>query len=635
MENNIQSSNLLKIGTVLANGKYRIDRYLSSGGFGNTYLATNLSFDEKVAIKELFIKGICGRSEEASKISISLPENIDTFIAQQEKFKKEARRLRKMENPHIVRVHDLFDGNGTSYYVMDLIDGESLSTRLKRTKRPLSESELLIILPQILDALDCVHREGIWHLDLKPANIMIDSNNCVKLIDFGASKQMRNRNGESVSTSSAIAYTPGYASSEQMEQNFEKFGPWTDLYSLGATLYNLLTIQQPPSPSDLEENAYAALKFPTVASEKIENLILWLMKPNRKMRPQSIFEVQQYINKTDNTEETIIPNKIDNQLNKKQKSVGRRMYKIPVIAACVCAVIGYLVLTKPKNSFVPFTNSIIADSTYRQELIQQTNKEFVIPEDFVLVPGGLLQYKGHYYEDHKQHEALLDSFYICKYELTQGDYKKTIGELKEFNYTWAQSGLYKTGYCQMEGDKIPVRGTYLDFIKYCNKRSLDEGYDGFYEIAGDHITVKQDGNGYRLITPYEWIFAAFGGTLNKQDKYLGGDNLSDVAWHLGNSGNVPHPVGEKKPNSIGLYDMQGNVSELLQGDGEKKLYYSMIGEYRVSNWNYPQTFDPKYIQGTKDDSWTKDYTMGTRIILILPNMKNGNLNVHYESFESP
>lgn len=620
----MQSSNMLKIGTILANGKYRIDRYLASGGFGNTYLATNLSFDEKVAIKELFIKGICGRSVDASQISISLPVNKDTFIAQQEKFKKEARRLRKMENPHIVRVHDLFDENGTSYYVMDLVDGESLSARLKRTKRPLSESEILKILPQILDALDCIHKEGIWHLDLKPANIMIDSNNGVKLIDFGASKQMRNRNGESISTSSAIAYTPGYASFEQMEQNFEKFGPWTDLYSLGATLYNLLTMQQPPSPSDLEENANAALKFPTVVSEKIENLILWLMKPNRKMRPQSILEVKQYIKKTDSIEETFIPNKIEKQIKNK---AGSRKYLIPTITVCICALIGYMVLTKPKNTSVPVTNFIIADSTCRQEVVQQANTEFVIPEDFVLVPGGLLQYKGNYYDDYKHHEAKLDSFYVCKYELTQGDYKKTIGEIKEYNCTWLKSWDDSAKYCHVEGDRIPVRGSYIDFIKYCNKRSLDEGFTGFYEITGDKITVKNDGNGYRLITPYEWIYAAYGGNLEKQDKYLGGDNLSEVAWHLGNSGKVPHPVGEKKPNSIGLYDIQGNAPEYLQGDESHRYYSSMDGSYRVSNWNYPQTYDPKSIWGTNDESYMEQCGFGVRIILITPSMKNRNLVV--------
>ncbi len=301
MADNIQKEGMLKVGTLLANGKYRIDQYLASGGFGNTYVATDLSFDEKVAIKELFIKGVCGRTAESSEISVSLSENQRAFSAQQEKFRKEAKRIRKLNNPHIISVHDLFDENGTSYYVMDFVEGESLSARLKRTKKPMSEAELMLLIPQVLDALECVHAESIWHLDLKPANIMVDAKGNVQLIDFGASKQLKNSNGDSLSTSSAMAYTAGYASSEQMEQNIDKFGPWTDLYSLGATMYNLLTMQLPPSPSDIDEDSRAALKLPKGISKKTERLIFWLMKPNRKMRPQSVTDVKQFLLEANDT----------------------------------------------------------------------------------------------------------------------------------------------------------------------------------------------------------------------------------------------------------------------------------------------------------------------------------------------
>lgn len=292
---NIKEECLLSIGTTLSNGKYRIEQYLASGGFGKTYQATDTAFDEKVAIKELYIKGLCGRSIQGRDISVSLVENQRTFAAQQEKFRKEARRLRKLSNKHIVHVHDLFDENGTTYYVMDFVEGESLSTRMKRTGKPLTESEVLQILTQLLDALDCVHADGIWHLDIKPANIMLDKQGDVLLIDFGASKQLRNKDGDSLSTSSALVYTPGYASSEQMEQNIEKFGPWTDLYSLGATLYYLLTMNALPSPSDIDEDVNEALPFGDQISKKTRELIIWMMKPNRKMRPQSVADVRQYL----------------------------------------------------------------------------------------------------------------------------------------------------------------------------------------------------------------------------------------------------------------------------------------------------------------------------------------------------
>ena len=294
-EKQIDKEGMLPVGAELSNKKYKVERYLSSGGFGNTYVAIDTAFDERVAIKELYIKGVCGRLPDNSGISISLTENQRTFAAQQEKFKKEAKRLRKLVNPHIIRVHDLFDENGTSYYVMDLVDGESLSERMKRIGKPMAEQELMLILPQILDALETVHSEGIWHLDLKPANIMLDRKGNALLIDFGASKQLRNKDGNSLSTSSALAYTPGYAPSEQMEQNVEKFGPWTDLYALGATMYNLLTQNQPPSPSDIDEDAEAALPMPATLSKKTRDLIFWLMKPNRKMRPQSVADVKQFL----------------------------------------------------------------------------------------------------------------------------------------------------------------------------------------------------------------------------------------------------------------------------------------------------------------------------------------------------
>lgn len=296
MSNNINTDNMLRVGTVL-HGTYRIDRYLSSGGFGNTYVATNIQFREQYAIKEFFMRGISQRDNNNTTVSVSNTDNRETFASQLEKFKKEARRLRKLNNEHIVRVHDLFEENGTAYYVMDYIDGENLSDRLKRTGNPLSEAEVMQLLPQILDALEAAHKEGILHLDLKPANIMVDRQGVVKLIDFGASKQQSAQGG--ATTSTAVSYTNGYAPREQMEQNLEKFGPWTDFYALGATLYTLLTNKKPPLPSDIDddgsEDKHFALPMPANSSEKLRKLVLWLMNTNKNRRPQNIEEIKEYL----------------------------------------------------------------------------------------------------------------------------------------------------------------------------------------------------------------------------------------------------------------------------------------------------------------------------------------------------
>lgn len=281
---------MLKVGTILR-GTYRIDSYLSSGGFGNTYVATNIEFEERVAIKEFFMKGVTQRDVNQTTVSVSNAENINSFLEQKEKFKKEARRIRQLKNEHIVFVHDLFEENGTAYYVMDYVEGENLAERLKRTGKPITELEVREILPQILDALKSVHDAGIWHLDLKPANIMVDKAGNVKLIDFGASKQLNSQKG-GATTSTAISYTNGYAPREQMEQNYDKFGPWTDIYALGATLYNLLTNKRPPLPTDIDDDMsddkHLALPFPEGVCGDMKCCVLWMMKTNRLQRPQSV-----------------------------------------------------------------------------------------------------------------------------------------------------------------------------------------------------------------------------------------------------------------------------------------------------------------------------------------------------------
>ena len=289
MQESINNQSMLKVGTILR-GIYRIDSYLSSGGFGNTYVATNIEFDERVAIKEFFMKGVTQRDDNQTTVSVSNSENTNSFLEQKEKFKKEARRIRQLKNEHIVSVYDLFEENGTAYYVMDYVDGENLSDRLKRKGRPMTEFEVNLILPQVLDALKAIHDADIWHLDLKPANIMVDKRGRVKLIDFGASKQLNVQKG-GATTSTVISYTNGYAPREQMEQNYDKFGPWTDIYALGATLYNLLTNKRPPLPIDIDddmsEDKHVALPFPENVGG-LKFLVLQMMKTNRLQRPQSI-----------------------------------------------------------------------------------------------------------------------------------------------------------------------------------------------------------------------------------------------------------------------------------------------------------------------------------------------------------
>ena len=262
----------LQPNTTLQGGKYRIERVLGQGGFGITYLAVQTANNRYIAIKELFIGGSGQAINErrGNQVVVTNSANQASFNQQREKFKKEALRLEKLNHPNLVKVYEFFEENGTAYYMMDYIEGESLRTKLNR-EGVLSESLVLKYLQQLLPALETAHKQNIWHLDIKPENIMVDRYGHVYLIDFGASKHVEPNS--TLTTSLALAYTPGYCPPELLDlsnetpeyylQAIKDIGPWTDIYALGATIYNLLTDSIPPSKRRLDKEGRNAFSFPS------------------------------------------------------------------------------------------------------------------------------------------------------------------------------------------------------------------------------------------------------------------------------------------------------------------------------------------------------------------------------------
>lgn len=296
---------MLPIGTML-NGRYIIRGHLSSGGFGKTYLAMCRPHNTKVAIKEFFMTAANFR--DADGVSVSTNRNYtQQFCEQIVKFRKEYERLRLISNVHVVNVYDCFEENGTAYYVMDFVEGTNLEEYLRKRNAPYTETAVYNYLNQILDGLKAIHSKDLLHLDLKPANIMKTPNGYVKLIDLGASKDYIG--GEGATRFTGVARTERYAPPEQVDGSFDKLGPWSDFYALGATLYRLLTNRVVPTYTSLYEDhtrdKHIALPMPNV-SDETKQLIVWLMNTDRTRRPQSVDDILQWLrNPSDDPDDTI------------------------------------------------------------------------------------------------------------------------------------------------------------------------------------------------------------------------------------------------------------------------------------------------------------------------------------------
>ncbi len=178
------------------------------------------------------MKDYCNRDESTMHVTVETLSKKPLVEKLKNKFLQEARSIRKLKHNGIVRVSDVFEENGTAYYVMDYIEGKSLKDLVKEQGKQ-TETKALYYIRQVIDALSFVHSKNMLHLDIKPANIMINEDDRAVLIDFGISKQYDEENGENTST--LMGKTPGYAPLEQMDEEVKEFKPATDIYSLGAT----------------------------------------------------------------------------------------------------------------------------------------------------------------------------------------------------------------------------------------------------------------------------------------------------------------------------------------------------------------------------------------------------------------
>lgn len=242
-EDNAPDPSLLVPGTVLIN-RYVIGRVIGKGGFGITYLAYDALVCRKIAIKEYFPYGLAQRTVGSTEVSVTSADGAETFKQGADKFYNEAKLVTRFNgNPNIVGVYDCFYENSTAYIAMEYLRGSTLKEYI-RENGILSVPKALYTAKSITNALIVAHSASVLHRDITPDNVILCENGDIKLIDFGAARQVVAEYSQTFS----VILKPGFAPPEQYSKKGNQ-GPWTDVYALGTTLYFMLTGDIPEDPT--------------------------------------------------------------------------------------------------------------------------------------------------------------------------------------------------------------------------------------------------------------------------------------------------------------------------------------------------------------------------------------------------
>ena len=267
---------------------YRIRSVLSRGSFSMVYIADDEN-EAPVAIKEYLPAALALRSSGASLPAIA-EENRATFAYGMRCFFEEGKSLAGLAHNNIVRVLNFFRANETAYMVMRYERGRTLEEHIRRHRGGIKEDFLRRMMSALLNGLREVHSNKLLHLDIKPANIYLRNDGTPVLIDFGAARQMLSQEAAQLSP----MYTPGYAAPEQYGER-RLLGPWSDIYSVGATLYACLAGNAPQSADGRvanEQYVPARHRWAGRYSEHLLQTIDWCLRLDHLRRPQSVFELQ-------------------------------------------------------------------------------------------------------------------------------------------------------------------------------------------------------------------------------------------------------------------------------------------------------------------------------------------------------
>ncbi|MCT7955956.1 SUMF1/EgtB/PvdO family nonheme iron enzyme [Laspinema palackyanum] len=469
----------------LDKGKYTITGILGGGGFGSTYTAKKKS-GEIVAIKTLNTR------QQTNKTTAE-------FTSLQVKFVNEALRLASCHHPHVVQVYEVVESLGLMGMVMEYIQGQNLA-ELVEDNGPMSCDQAMKIMEQIGSALSYVHSQNLLHRDIKPHNIMLRrSDGKAVLIDFGLARQFAYGETGSMTNSRTECYAP----IEQYKRQGE-FGPYTDVYALAATLYNLRT-EKSPIPANFRDELKIPLPEPKQHNPQIadwENAALLKgLELEAAKRPQSVAEWLKLL------------------------GIGKT----------------------PPQPGVTFTFDIVKVNAEGKEISRIQGQAQQIIEDLgngitlemVLIPGGRFTMTSHFFkgdnDENPQHQFTIKPFLMGKYPVTQAQWRQVA------SFPKLQRDLHPNP-SYFKGENLPVEQvSWYDLIEWCARLS------------------KRISKPYRLPSESEWEYAARAGTTTAF--HIGETLTTDLANYGSNNGQTT-PVGYfKQANAFGLYDIHGNVWE--------------------------------------------------------------------------
>ena len=540
----------LSAGTTLQHGKYRIISTLGQGGFGITYLAENTMLEGKVAIKEFFYKEYCDRDADTRHVTVPTSGNRDVVDRFKQKFVKEARTIFKLPHPNIVRILDVFEENGTAYYVMDYIEGESLSEMVAR-RGYIPEAEALAYICDVAQALTYIHSKKVNHLDVKPGNMIRRRNDGkVLLIDFGVAKQYDAASLKGTTTT-PVCISAGYSPAEQYRKNgVQSFSPQSDVYALAATLYKLLTGVTPPEAMDVQDEGLPVDKLMAKQVSQHVRLAIALAMKGKSERTQSVELFIRHLTESSNEETVNLhdqePKKPQpqpapkiNQFDKAKKSKSLYIWGIggAVALALLIGIIKFCGRSSGGEASPETSDTTAMVDTVSSSYTPEVHTYYANGVSFQMVEvrGGTFtmgataeQGSDADSEEKPAHQVTLSSYMIGKTEVTQELWEAVMG----------------SNPSHFKGSNLPV-----ELVTW--------------EACQAFITKLNalTGKNFRLPTEAEWEFAARGGNNSRGYKYSGSNTLSNVAWYDDNSSSKTHPVATKAPNELGIYDMSGNVYE--------------------------------------------------------------------------